>query len=100
MAIIPNIPWASTGAVRSQERRTETPGAVDMTKEEKILKALLGANNELVAVFKFYEDSKASSGGAEQTTDSKARAFWQYTHRFDITSTIPETYLEDAPILI
>ena len=79
----------------------ETPGTVDMTKEEKLLQALLGANDELVAVFKVYEDFEAAAnaeeemtmtrrGGAEQTTDSTVRAFWpRYLQQFDIASTTP-----------
>ena len=71
---------------------------MDMTKEEELLQALLGANDELVAVFKLYEDFKAAEeemtvterGGVEQITDSKERAFWQYIHRFDVASIIPE----------
>jgi hypothetical protein len=35
--IIAQIPWASAGAARSQAKREETPGAPDMTKEEKLL---------------------------------------------------------------
>ena len=72
-----------------------------MTKEEELLRALLGANDELVAVFKLYEDFEAAAnaeeeitvterGGAGQTTDSTVRAFWlRYIHQFDIVSTIP-----------
>lgn len=71
---------------------------VDMTKEEVLLQVLLGVIDGLVAVFKLYEDFEAAAnaatvperGGMEQTTDTKALAFWQYIHRFDIASTIPE----------
>lgn len=82
--ITPNIPWALMRAARSQEKWRETPGAPDMTKEGELLRALLGANDELIAVFKLYEDLKAAAnveevtvtdhGGAGQTTENTVSA--------------------------
>ena len=53
-----------------------------MTKEEKLLAALLSANEELVDVFKCYSDLEAAAeqertkrGRAEQKVDATVRAF-------------------------
>jgi len=80
------IPWASAGAARSQMRRKETSGAPEITKEERLLAALLSANQELVDVFKCYGESEAAAiaekekGGynrdhGEQKADTTVRAF-------------------------
>jgi len=90
------------GAARSQERRTTGQGALDMTKEEEILQALLSANDALVGVFELYNGFEAAAkaeevtvtvtvhGGAEQTTDRTVRALRPWSiHQLDIASTIP-----------
>jgi hypothetical protein len=74
---VAQIPWASAGAERSRvaaaARRGQREnsgsdtaangkltkkqnGSVDLTKEEKLLAALLTANQELVEVFRIYEE--------------------------------------------
>jgi hypothetical protein len=69
-----------------QEKRSTIPGGIDMTKEEEFLRAVLSANDALVAVFKLYNSVEAAAkgqeevtvtvhGGAEQTTDRTVRAF-------------------------
>lgn len=84
--IIAQIPWASAGAARSQEKREENPGMPDVTKEQQLLASLLNANEELVDVFKCYGDLEAASqaeqeraghkrGRGEQKADATVRAF-------------------------
>ena len=86
--IIAQIPWASAGAARSQAKREEnrTPGAPDLSKEENLLAALLSANQDLVDVFKCYNDLEAAAnaekekrgynrGRAEQKPDATVRVF-------------------------
>ena len=84
--IIAQIPWASAGAARSQAKREETPGGPDITKEEKLLASLLSANQDLVDVFKCYNDLEAAAiaeqekrgykrGRAEQKPDATVRVF-------------------------
>jgi hypothetical protein len=85
--IVAQIPWASAGAARSQEKREETPGAFAVTTEEKLLAALLNANQELLDVFKCYNELEAAAnaeqeraatkrGRAEQKADTTVRTFW------------------------
>jgi len=77
------IPWASAGAARSQAKREETSGAPEITKEEQLLVALLNANQELIDVFKCYNELGAAAiaqkekrrGRAEQKTDTTVRVF-------------------------
>lgn len=84
--IIAQIPWASAGAARSQEKREANPSMPDVTKEESLLAALLKANEELVDVFKCYSDLEAASqaeqeragpkrGREEQKSDATVRTF-------------------------
>ena len=61
------IPWASSGAARSQAKREETPGGSDITAEEELLAALLGANQDLVDVLKCYDDLEAAARAEQET---------------------------------
>jgi hypothetical protein len=66
--IFTQIPWASAGAARSQKKREETPGELDITKEEELLAALLNAIDKLSAVFKIYDDLEATADAEQETT--------------------------------
>lgn len=61
--IYAQIPWASAGAERSRlansRRQTvhESPdGTVELTIEERLLAALLGANEDLLEALRVYDD--------------------------------------------
>jgi len=93
--IIAQIPWASAGAARSRAKREETPNP-ELTKQEKLLAALLAANQELVDVFKCYDDLQAAvnaeqekighnRGRMEQKADATVRFFRSWcSYPFDI----------------
>ena len=99
--IIAQIPWASAGAARSQAKREETPGGPDITKEEKLLASLLSANQDLVDVFKCYNDLEAAAnaeqekrgykrGRAEQKPETTVSVFrsWR-SYPFDVSVANP-----------
>ena len=75
--IVAQIPWASAGAERSRAaaaakrskesssdggangklvKKSAKDATSDLTKEEKLLAALLNANEELIEVFRIYEE--------------------------------------------
>ena len=69
--ILLQIPWASAGAARSQAKREETPGGPGITKEEKLLAALLSANQDLVDALKHYHDLEAAASAKCRTGDER-----------------------------
>ncbi len=99
--IIAQIPWASAGAARSQAKREETPGAPGLSKEEKLLAALLSTNQDLVDVFKCYSDLEAAAnaeqekrgsnrGRAEQKPDATVCVFRPWSsYPFDVSAANP-----------
>jgi len=99
--IIAQIPWASAGAARSQETREGTPGMPDVTDEEKLLTALLNANQDLIDVFGLYDGLEAATNVEEEwekrmldlterTTHATVRSFRSWCgYPFDISAIVP-----------
>ena len=86
------MPWAFAGVARSQAEREETPNSPNVIEDEKLLAALLNANQNLVDVFKCYHELEVAENAEEET---RGHNHSREEQKFDTTVRIFQPWCSD-----